>query len=102
MLAYRNTVLILRLDCPGGYQQYWALIPPESRQLLEDQMKNTTLTSTKSATSNSTLPSTLSATIRGSGVGGGGDEGSFSNQESGPNLGPGSWTAEQSVPHMVR
>ena len=90
MLAYRNTVLILRLDCPGGYQQYWALIPPESRQMLEDQMKNTTLTST------------LSATIRGSVGGDGGDGGSFTNQESGPSLGPGSWTAEPSVPHMVR
>jgi hypothetical protein len=30
MLAIKNTVLIIRLDCPMGIQQYWALIPPEA------------------------------------------------------------------------
>ena len=31
MLAVKNTVLIIRLDCPLGIQQYWALIPPEAK-----------------------------------------------------------------------
>lgn len=27
-LANKDVLLILRLDCSGGYQQYWAMIPP--------------------------------------------------------------------------
>ena len=32
MLAYKDTVLIVKLDCAYNCQQYWALIPPERGQ----------------------------------------------------------------------
>jgi hypothetical protein len=103
-------VLILRLDCPEGYQQYWALIPPESGLISEEKTNHTTSTSTSTSSATSSASATASAMMehkhsRGGSGGsycGGGDVGSFSNLESGPSLGPGSWDVTESALHMVR
>ena len=111
-------MLILRLDCPEGYQQYWALIPPESGLISEDKTNHTTSTLTSTSTSTSTSTTTFSANAsasasavmehkhsRGGSGGsnsGGGNMGSFINLESGPSMGPGSWDVTDNALHMVR
>ena len=78
MLAVKNTVLIIRLDCPQGIQQYWALIPPESgtesgtdqsayqSSTIPHSSASSSLSASLSATtlsSASSLSATLSATL---------------------------------------
>jgi hypothetical protein len=93
-------VLILRLDCPEGYQQYWALIPPESGLISEDKTNHTT--STSSASASAVMEHKHSRGGSGGSYSGGGDGGSFYNLESGPSMGPGSWDTSKSALHMVR
>jgi hypothetical protein len=95
-------VLILRLDCPEGYQQYWALIPPESGLVSEDKKNRTTSTSTFSASASAVMEHKHSRGGSGGSNSGGGDVGSLINLESGPSMGPGSLDASESALHMVR
>lgn len=96
-------MLILRLDCPEGYQQYWALIPPESGLISEVKTNHTTSSASASASAGVVMEHKHSrGGSGGGGSSGGGDVGSFINLESGPSMGPGSWDVTENALHMVR